>query len=101
MRSLEYRSARIQADFDVDFLDGEWMFRGTCIDVSDTGVRARFPQHIPEGTQGSLVLHHPLRRTIITVRVVYLQKDQIGFAFFQPTLGDREVLRHLMSLLRS
>jgi hypothetical protein len=26
-------------------------------------------------------------------------KDQVGFACFEPTLGDREVLKHLVSLL--
>jgi hypothetical protein len=99
MRSLEYRSPRFHANFDVDFITGDFMFRGSCVDVSHSGVRARFPQEIPEGKSGSLILHHPLRKSIITVSVVYLQKDQVGFAFFEPTIGDREVLNHLVSLL--
>ena len=99
MRSLEYRSPRVHANFDVDFITGEDMFRGTCVDVSETGVRARFALEVPESKSGSLIMHHPLRKTIITVRAVYLLKDQVGFAFFEPTPGDREVLSHLMSLL--
>lgn len=99
MRSLEYRSPRVHADFDVDFITGEDMFRGTCVDVSETGLRARFKQHVPVGSVGTLIVHHPLCRTTIPVRVVYMLKDKVGFDFFEVSPHDQEVLGRLMSIL--
>lgn len=99
MRSLEYRSPRIGAGFCVDFVAGTEFFRGTCIDVSEKGVRASFEQHLPMSRAGSLIMHHPLCRTTIPARVIYLLKDQVGFAFFDHSMRDQEVLSHFMSLV--
>jgi hypothetical protein len=99
MRSLEYRSPRVHVEFGIDFIAGTDLFRGACVDVSEKGVRASFRQHVPMGKTGSLTLHHPECRMTIPARVVYLVKDQVGFAFFEHTLRDRELLSHLMSVL--
>jgi len=98
MRSLEYRSPRVPAEFVIDFVAGTDFLRGTCIDVSEKGVRASFRQHLSMGKVGSLILHHPQCRMTVPARVVYLVKDQVGFAFFEHTPRDRELLVRLMNI---
>ena len=99
MRSLEYRSPRVRVEFAIDFADGTDIVRGACVDVSEKGVRATFRQPVSLGDIGPLVLHHPRCRITIPARVIYLVKDQVGFAFFGHTLRDRELLTNFMSVL--
>lgn len=98
-RTLEYRSPRVHVAFGVDFLDESEIFRGVCVDISEKGVRACFPQPVPMGKVGSLILRHPLCKTTIPARVVYLLKDQVGFAFFDHKPSDMQLLSHFMSVL--
>jgi hypothetical protein len=97
MRPLEYRSPRIQTEFCVDFLAGNDFFRGTCIDVSENGIRGFFEENIAMNRVGSLILHHPRCQATVPARVVYLMKGQVGFAFFQHTGRDLDRLSHFIA----
>jgi hypothetical protein len=101
MRSLEYRSPRVEVEFRVDFVAGAGIFRGTCINISDKGVRARFERPVPLSLVGSLVMHHPHCKTTIRARAVYLQKDQVGLAFVDHSMRNQEALDYFMGVLAS
>jgi hypothetical protein len=91
VRKFEYRSCRIAAGLDVEFVtDGETI-QGTCRDVSDAGIRASLDGSVIVGGTGLLTLRHPIGVLELEAQVAYIEKSQVGLTFLFKTTWEREI----------
>ena len=91
VRKFEYRSCRIAAGLDVEFVtDGETI-KGTCKDVSEAGVRASLDGSVSVGSSGLLTLRHSIGVLELESQVAYVEGSQVGLTFLFKTNWEREI----------
>lgn len=91
VRKFEYRSCRITAGIDVEFVTAGETIPGTCKDVSEAGIRASLDGSVHVGASGILTLRHPIGVLAIEAQVAYIERSQVGLTFNFKTTWEREI----------
>ena len=89
MRTFEYRLPRLLTHYHVEFcVEGE-KFQGTCTDVSDGGIRARFDSPLLLGSSGEVTLRHSSHQFTLAAMVAHLEGELAGLRFLCRTAEER------------
>ncbi len=95
--SYQPRSTRFQLEVPVSFAVDDQKYLGQCINVSETGLLARF-KDLPElWTDGRLFLESGEHYLSINARVARIQGNDVGFAFAILGSNDQETIKVLIT----
>ncbi|HEY0306606.1 MAG TPA: PilZ domain-containing protein [Acidobacteriaceae bacterium] len=97
MRKFEYRHPRLRGSFIVEFIFAGRTLRGTCINISDAGIRATLDGEVPAGSTGLLTMRHPHRSLTIQAVATHLQADEVGLSFIFHSKTQRELTRQFLA----
>jgi hypothetical protein len=89
MRTFEYRQPRLMTQYHVDFYVEGDVFHGTCTDVSDGGISARFDGPVLVGSRGEVTLQHNRHSFTMEAVVAHLEGDHAGLKFVCRTDEER------------
>lgn len=99
IRPFQYRSRRIFTGFPVEFACLGQITRGTCLNVSDDGLRAEMESEIEQGASGLLTLRPSGKHLQVAVQTVNADSNQAGFAFCFQSDSEREQVAALIASL--
>lgn len=97
VRKFEFRPSRIKADFNVDFIADDEIFRGLCKDVNEAGIRAEFDSVIEPGRSGLLILRHRICELKLEAQVVYVADGQVVLVFLFKTASQHQLAVHFIA----
>ena len=90
------RATRYELDVLVSFVGDECKHDGQCINVSDSGLLAKFDKPPELWTDGQLSLEAGAHYLSIHARVARLQGKEVGFAFSVLTDNDQSAISILI-----
>jgi hypothetical protein len=91
VRKFEYRSSRVAAGIDIEFVTQGETIKGLCSDVSNAGIRASLDGSVIVGDAGLLTLRHPIGVLELEAQVAYIERSQVGLTFLFKTTWEREI----------
>jgi hypothetical protein len=90
------RATRFKLDSPVSFSGDEGTYDGHCINVSESGLLARFNKLPEVWTNGKLTLEAGEHYLTIPARVARHQGQEVGFAFALDSENDRDAVAILI-----
>lgn len=100
MRAYQERAARVELEFPLELmLEGERLI-GTCENLSESGLLARFPVPLDVWTTGEVDLHFGTHLLGVRVRVARVVGLQAGLTFQCADERQRQEIRDLIQAAR-
>jgi hypothetical protein len=99
MRNFLYRLPRFKADLPMDFILGEAVVIGTCVNISESGLRGTFSNPVPAGAEGQLTLYHGEQSFQTDARVESFRAGEARVRFCLTSDQELEDLRGFLKLL--
>ena len=95
------RGTRFQLEAPICFAEAELRLDGQCINVSDSGLLAKFDKAPELWAEGQLTLEAGEHYLTLHARVARLQGNDAGFAFSVETENDRATIEILLNSVSS
>lgn len=83
----------------MEFIVGEIMFAGVCLDISKSGLRGTFSLPIPVGSEGLLTLHRGDRSYQVHARVYSLREGEARIRFRSGSEQEELEIRELLNVV--
>ncbi len=96
MYAFTYRHPRFMVDLPVDFIHAEGTVTGRCADISETGIKIRFPHALERNVCGKVLLRYAGRLIDMRARVVYTGSACSGLEFVCETSEQHEAVSELI-----
>ena len=77
----------------MDFIYGGSVVLGTCLNLSESGLRGTLSMPVEAGTEGLLTLYHQQHSVALKARVDSLQKEYVRIIFEFETGEERSALQ--------
>jgi hypothetical protein len=98
LRSFLYRSPRFAADCRMDFIHGDCVLLGTCLNLSESGLRGTFDGVVAPGTEGLLTLYHADHRLAVKATVYSVREGESRLRFSPTSDAERAAVADLLKL---
>jgi hypothetical protein len=99
MRRFLYRLPRFKTELRMDFIVGDSVTIGTCVNLSESGLRGTFSEAVGVNTQGMLTLYFEETGTQVHGRVEALKGDEVRVRFRFASVQERDGIRSLLKRL--
>jgi hypothetical protein len=99
MRKFLYRLPRIETSLPMDFILGDAVVLGTCLNLSESGLHGTFSQTILPGTEGLTTVYHGDHSFQIKGRISSLRGDRTHVHFCFESEEQRKTAKAFLKLL--
>ena len=99
MRRFLYRFPRFRTNLPLDFILGDSVILGACIDISESGLRATFSLPVVPHSQGLITLYRNDIGYQAHAVVESVKDDEARLRFLFPSEDERKIVRQLLQLL--
>jgi hypothetical protein len=99
MQKFEYRAPRYEVDLPVQLTVEGSSVMGRCKEISKEGVKAEFPQPLPQNATGILLVRYREVALEVRVRVAHAGPNYDGLKFLFGSDADRKNAEHLVAML--
>ncbi len=99
MRRFLYRFPRLRTDLPLDFILGDAVILGACIDISESGLRATFSLPVVPGSEGLVTLYRNDTAYQAHAVVESIKDDEARLRFLFLNEDERKIVRRLLQLL--
>jgi hypothetical protein len=99
MRQFLYRLPRVETSLPMDFILGDAVVLGTCLNLSESGLRGTFTQTIQPGTEGLTTVYRGELSFQIKGRIASLRGDRTHIHFCFESEDQREAAKAFLKLV--
>src|SRR5665213_1692135 len=99
MRKFLYRLPRVETSLPMDFILGDAVVLGTCLNLSESGLRGTFTQIVRPGTEGLTTVYQGEQRLQIKGRIASLRGDIAHIHFCFESAEQRDAAKAFLKLL--
>ena len=99
MRKFLYRLPRVETSLPMDFLLGDAVVLGTCVNLSESGLQGTFTQTLQPGTEGITTVYHGDHSFQIKGRIASLRGDRAHLHFCFDTEEQKKSAKAFLKLL--
>jgi len=99
MRKFLYRLPRVETSIPMDFILGDSVVLGTCLNLSESGLHGTFTQIILPGTEGLTTVYHGEHSFQIKGRIASLRGDSMHMHFCFDSEEQRQAAKAFFKLV--
>ena len=99
MRRFLYRLPRFKTEVPMDLIVGDSVTIGTCLNISESGLRGTFSHPLAVNTQGLLTLYFGEQGTQVHAQIESLKGEEARVRFRFASVQERNDLRDLLKRL--
>ena len=99
MRKFLYRLPRVETSLPMDFILGDAVVLGTCLNLSESGLHGTFTQTLRPGTEGVTTVYHGDHSFQIKGRIASLRGDRTHLHFCFETEEQKNSAKAFLKLL--
>jgi len=99
IRNFLYRLPRFDANCRMDFIHGDVVLLGICSNLSQSGLRGTFSEHVASGSEGLLTLYFEDRQVEVHARIDSRREEEVRVKFQFTTEKERSAMRELIDLI--
>ena len=99
IRTFLYRFPRFRTDCPMDLIVGDAVVLGTCLNISESGLRGTFSHPVPAGTIGTLTLYKGQSSVQIEALIYSVKGEEARVRFRTVSEPERVAVRNFIKLL--
>lgn len=99
LRNFLYRLPRFEASSRVDFIYGDTILLGSCIEISESGLRGTFSSAVLPETKGLITLYRDNRSFSAKALVLEVDENEVTARFEFQSQQEESAIREFIRLL--
>lgn len=100
-RNFLYRLPRFEAKGRIDFIYGDTVLLGSCVEISESGLRGTFSNAAQPGTEGLITLYMGDKSFSAHAMILEVHEDEVTVRFQFESRLEETAIRDFITLLRS